>query len=212
MELMVVVIIVAVLSALAIPAMVQAVADRRAYNDAAWVMQLFRQARFRAIGRGTAVAVMLTSAPGTDRGTLQMYEAVTNDPGAAASASERYPLSSCINADWTAPPAVGNKLLVDGIDLNGAIDSQASYLVDIQSTIHAHYIDAAGTDTNAVVGIAWLCFTPTGRVYFSTGAANPNFNNGVTFVDLRVQINRPVGVKRFVLVSPTGLARLLSSP
>jgi type II secretory pathway pseudopilin PulG len=211
MEMMIVVIIVAILAALAIPSMVKARDDRRAYDDAASLMQLFRQARLRSVGRGAATAVQLTAASGSDRGTFLMYEAVTDNPVTTggtptASATEAYPYSSCVNANWSAAPSTGNRSLIEGLNFNGPRETD----IQLQSTITAHYIDSSGTDTVAAVSVVWLCFTPTGRVYISPGTASPTFSAGNTFVDLKVQVNRPVGIKRSVLVPPTGMARLLS--
>ena len=211
MELMIVVIIVAILAALAMPSMVKARDDRRAYDDAASLMQLFRQARLRAVGRGAATAVQLTAASGSDRGTFLLYEAVTDNPTTTggtptSSATEAYPYSSCVNANWASAPATGNRSLLDGLNFNGTRDNE----VQVQSTIIAHYIDSSGTNTTSTVSVAWLCFTPTGRVYISPATATPAFSAANTFVDLTVQVNRPVGIKRSVLVPPTGMARLLS--
>jgi type II secretory pathway pseudopilin PulG len=212
MELMVVVIIVAILAALAIPTMIKARDDRLAYNDAASVMQMFRQARLRAVGRGAAVAVQLTAAAGTDRGTFMMYEAVTDNPVTTggtpgATGSEAYPFSSCTNADWTGTLTTTSfRKTIEGLNLNGVREQD----IQLQSSITAHYIDSGGTDTTTTTSVAWLCFTPTGRVYVSVGAANPTFGGTTTFVDLVVQVARPVGIKRNVLVPPTGMARLYS--
>jgi type II secretory pathway pseudopilin PulG len=198
MELMVVVIIVAILAALAIPSMVKARDDRRAYDDAASVMQLFRQARMRSVGRGSAVAVEATSAVGTDRGTFLTFEAITTDP--PPSTRTEYPFSSCLNANWVGAPSAGKTILVDGVNLNGQRDTD----IAIQSTITVY------TTSSNAVSIAWICFTPTGRVYVDTGNVNPTFTGATPFVDMQIQVSRPTGINRFVLVPPTGMARLLS--
>src|SRR5580692_12345519 len=57
MELMVVVMIIGVLAALAIPSMSLASYERDTYNDAGAIMQLFREARTRAVGRGAATLI-----------------------------------------------------------------------------------------------------------------------------------------------------------
>src|SRR5262245_32335269 len=117
MELMVVVIIISILAVIAIPSMVKAQDDRRAYNGAASIMQLYRQARMRAVGRGCAVAIKGTTNGTGDRGTFLMYEAVASDP--PPSTQSNYPFSSCINANWAGAPVVGQTQLVDGVNLNG---------------------------------------------------------------------------------------------
>ena len=82
-ELMVVVFIVGLISALAIPTMALGRSDRHAYDDAGAITQLFRAARTRAIARGGAVLVSMSAGAG-DRGTFTMYEAVSANAGGAA--------------------------------------------------------------------------------------------------------------------------------
>ena len=64
-ELMVVVTIISVVCILAIPSMSHEGYERRAYTDAASVVEIVREARTRAIARGAAqLLVMTTPAPG----------------------------------------------------------------------------------------------------------------------------------------------------
>ena len=220
MELMVVVIVISILAALALPSMVKARDDRRVYDETASVARLLRSARLRAVGRGAAVAVsMTTSNSATNRGTFQVFEAVTVNPttnGSApvSSASNRTPLSSCVNADWTQAPGAGNKLLVETLDLNDDRDKT----VNLLSSITVRSIDSAGTQTNSSVTTAWLCFTPAGRPYVDTGNANPTFSGATILVDLNICVARGglcgssavLGIQRSVLVPPTGMARMYS--
>ena len=73
-ELMVVVIIISVLAAIAIPQITTRMRDRRTQAAAQEVSTIYRNARLRALGRGSAVLVRYTT---TDtRGTLEVREAV----------------------------------------------------------------------------------------------------------------------------------------
>lgn len=65
-ELMVVVLIIGIVAALAIPSMTIVGSDRHAYDDAGSIMMLFRSARTRAVGRGSAVLVSMTANGTTD--------------------------------------------------------------------------------------------------------------------------------------------------
>jgi type II secretory pathway pseudopilin PulG len=224
MELMVVVIIVAILAALAIPSVVKARDDRRAYNDAAALSLLLRSARLRAIGRGAAVAVHITANGATDRGTALVYEGVTDNPVATPStAAQQYPQSSCINTTWTAAASSGTAplaaYLVDGLNFNGTLESTINLLtvVDVRTS--------GGYTTNATN--YWICYTPTGNAYAAAGGGTgPAFSNANLFVDMDICVgrykagatpadctsaaNRPIGPWRHVLVPPTGVARMYS--
>lgn len=201
-ELMVVVFLVAILAAMAIPTMSTGRLDRYAYEDAGSITELFRSARARAMGRGTAVLVSMTTSA-ADRGTFQMWEAVRPNPGGAG--APRMPLSTCsIPTIW--PPAAGaTAVMIDGVNLNGTIEGQA----DIRASVN---------DSVAARTTAYLCFTPMGRAYYTT-ASPPSFvmssgdamAGGVFMDSLRIDITRAgSGITRRVLVPSTGLARMRS--
>ena len=218
MEMMVVVIIVSLLAALAIPSMLKARDDRHAYNNISSVAQMIRGARLRAIGRGGAVAVQMTANGTADRGHFNAFEAVTVNPMTDGStpvsgANDRTPWSSCLNPIWTAAPgAGGNALPIDSLDFSGGLDVD----LNIQTIVSTHIINRSGTDLGFTPQTAsWICFTPVGRTYAVNGAV-PAFDFGSTFLDLDVCLSRGgpcgggIGLQRHVLVSPTGMARLYS--
>jgi Tfp pilus assembly protein FimT len=225
MELMVVVIVVSILAALAIPSMIKAKDDRRAYDSAAQVQLLLRSARMRAISRGAAVAVHFTADGTTDRGRFMAYEAVTATPpmpltdgGSAAVSTQQYPFSSCTTTTWTNAPAGNANGAVtfasqpfDGLDLNG----------NLETTMNLQTVIAVGTATTQSKDF-WLCFTPIGRVYASNGPL-PDFSTGAPFISLDVCVGRypngavaadcngtTIGPMRHVLVPPSGMARMSS--
>ncbi len=207
MELMVVVIVVSLLAALAVPAMIRARDDRHTYDNAMHVAQLIRGARLRAIGRGTAVAVHLQANNAAERGKYLVYEAVTwNTQGAIGSPTEwRSPIASCLAPNWAAAPATGNALLLDGASFNGNLDAQ----IDFQSTMALNTTGAAAASTDL-----WLCFTPAGRA-FAVNGATPTFTAAGSFLDVTVCMRRGgcasgKGISRTLVVPPTGVARIVS--
>jgi prepilin-type N-terminal cleavage/methylation domain-containing protein len=194
-ELLVVVIIVGILAALAVPSMSLASFDRDTYNDAGAIMQLFRSARTRAIGRGSAVLVAIT-ADSTNRGRVKLYEATTLNPNGAAGAQS--PVSTCKYP--TAWP-VASLTPFDGIDLNGQLETLAG--------ISAQAFQYSPTATAFTEG--YVCYTPLGRSYFSLGAAPPVFTGLATLNPIEIQVTRSNGgTIRSVIVPANGMARLFS--
>lgn len=201
-ELMVVVVLVAILAAIAIPAMSGASNDRRAYDDAGYVMQLFRTARQRAIGRGAAVLVSVTADGTTDRGTFRMYEAVRPNPTGAGAA--RFPNGSCKSPTVWSPLDDTNTGIwfVDGVNLNSALDVNAG----IETHLYT-WSSAAATEATKI----YVCFTPSGRTY--AASTTPSFDAELPLrTPVEIHIGRSGGgVSRSVLVPPSGLARLHSN-
>jgi prepilin-type N-terminal cleavage/methylation domain-containing protein len=204
-ELLVVVIIIGVVAALAVPTMSLARFDRHAYDDAGAIMSLFRSARTRAIARGGAVLITITADGKTDRGTFRVYEAVSANPTTAGGATApRTPVSSCkAPTDWT---DTNNFVFVDSLNLNGTIETQA----DIQTVINTY----ATTTTAAATKVANVCWTPLGRSYLAIDkpAAKYMFDGQLpTTSPLELQVTRTGGgTVRSVLVPPNGMARLFS--
>jgi prepilin-type N-terminal cleavage/methylation domain-containing protein len=224
MELMIVVILVSILALIALPSLGEAKFDRHAYDDAGLVMQLFRVARTRAIGRGGAVLVRLHADVGNgDRGTYELWDAVraNADPttGTGVGGNNRTPVSSCKSpTQWTLDktnPATANAIFVDGVSLNGSIEG----LGNVESIV----VGASGAPTTQDV---YVCVTPLGRTYVAT--TTPNFDAspiavGVlqvyvyrsdaaasvdpTFPGLNIRHQGPV---RTVLVPSSGMPRVLS--
>ncbi len=216
MELLVVIVVIGVMAVLAIPAMSLARLDRRAYDDAGAVMQLLRSARTRAIARGGAVLVRMTSNGPTDRGTFYMFEAVTNN--AAGLGLARTPVASCKSpTDWSNPPLPGsqpnpNVLLVDGVTMNNRLEIEAD--IQTQISIYASPTDTAPTPVQSLN----VCWTPLGRSYVSA-IATPTVGmfdgQQPTLTPLQIDVTRATlaggaGTIRSVLVPPNGMARLFS--
>lgn len=223
-ELMVVVVIIGILAAMAIPTMLQSRLDRNAYDDAGAIMQLFRNARTRAVARGGAVLISMTSST-SDRGTFQTWEAVSANAGLNWAGQQAYetPVSTCKAPTVWIPLNNGSNpgvQQIDGVNLNGAIETDAN----VWSSLWSY---SGGTGTN--FGAAWMCFTPLGHVYFTTNVANPTFGTTNPFdgvlpmvgpLEFRVQrfpaggspFSGPAafGTTRSVLMPPSGMARIFS--
>jgi prepilin-type N-terminal cleavage/methylation domain-containing protein len=207
-ELLVVVIIVGLVAALAIPSMASARIDRNAYDDAGAIMQLFRSARTRSVSRGGAVLVSMTFNGPTDRGTFAVYDAVSPNAGGLGGLA-RTPVASCKSpAAWNPLTAANLQIaLVDGLNLNGTIEQT----YDIETELFV-YNATGGVQAN--VPSAYVCFTPLGRTYLSIGTLS--FDGAlpmVTPMELRVQRMQtgvPYGTIRSVLLPPNGVARVFS--
>jgi prepilin-type N-terminal cleavage/methylation domain-containing protein len=85
-ELMVVVVIIAILAAISVPSVVERLRERRAQEAAERVAILYRSARMRAMGRGSAVFVRYSD------GRFTVDEAVQTNPSAPGC---RLPSNSC---------------------------------------------------------------------------------------------------------------------
>lgn len=204
---MVVVIIIGIMAALAVPSMRLTTFDRHAYDDAGAIMQLFRSARTRAIARGGAELITMTSDTTADRGTFQMWEAVTaNAPVAGLTkGNNATPVSSCKSpTNWSSLVSTNTSVLfIDGVNLNGAPEADA----DIETTLN-FYGPTATTSPKA----AYVCYTPLGHLFVNTAAVFdtllPNLNPFEVVVQ-RLGVGGSA-TKRSVLVPPNGMARVFS--
>jgi len=225
-ELMVVIVIVGILAAMAIPTMLQGRLDRNAYDDAGAIMQLFRNARTRAVGRGGAVLISMSSSA-TDRGTFTSYEAVSANAtlNAAGLQANQTPIGTCKAPTVWIPLSATNLNVqqIDGVNLNGAIEVDANVWASIWT-----YSGTTGTQVTGSPGAA-ICFTPLGHVYFTTSATSPLYGSTNPFdgvlpmvgpIELRVQrfpsgatpfgSTAAFGTTRSVLMPPSGMARIFS--
>lgn len=211
---MVVVLIIGILAALALPNMSVAKDDRAVYNDAGSIMQLFREARTRAVARGAAEMISMTANGAGDRGTFDLWEAVGPNPQAGGVA--RLPLPTCTAPTIWTPLTAGNLGIVqiDGVHLNtGATTVEAN--ADIEASL-GYYNDPTSTQSQGF-NVGYICYTPLGRAYMSLGGGSQPVFDGVlpsvAVVSIDVTRNvgsKPVGTIRSVLLPPNGMARLFS--
>jgi type II secretion system protein H len=212
-ELLVVIVIIGVIAALAVPSMRLGTYDRHAYQDAGAIMQLFREARLRAVARGGATLVYATTGS-SDRGTFSLYEA--DAQSAAATAIFQTPVPSCKTPTvWStaagANGAYNNTVLIDGVNLNGNAENEAQ----IAATLN---VFGNGSATATGVTQLAMCFTPLGRSYSVSSAPAAGMFDGQppNLSVVQVQVTRGAGtslsgaVMRNVLVTPNGMPRMFS--
>lgn len=184
LELLVVVIMIGVLVVLAVPSFGRMMRDRRTNQAAHEVAMLFRQARARAMGRGTAVLVRF----GATAGAVEVREAQNVDAGNCLS----LPATSCLTTDWTA-----------GSPQNRVVGSFDPTNNALYSNVELHFLQPDASEST----VADVCFTPLGRPYRRL-AANSAF---APMTDVPYIEARPIdgiGLTRRVLVLPTGSSRL----
>jgi prepilin-type N-terminal cleavage/methylation domain-containing protein len=198
-ELMVVVALVGITAALAVPSYAELFLDRRVQDDAAQVSALLREARARAMARGSAVLVAFTGG-GSAGGTFATYESVTSMPG-VVSAANRVPLGTCRSPSRWLPLAAANT----NIWVLGTTAFTGSR--DVNAGLRTVYRTQAGTDLTSV----FLCFTSTGRVFQST-TANFDAAMPLTTNDQFVLSRTSVSLARRVLVNSAGTFRVRSTP
>jgi hypothetical protein len=170
-------------------------------------MQLFREARTRSIARGGAVLVTISANGATDRGTFQLWEAVTTNAGPTPGNLNRTPVASCKTpTSWANLIATNTSvLLVDGVNLNSTIETDA----DIETAAYWYSDPTNATATAFTSG--YVCYTPLGRSYVVIGG-QPVFDGLLPAVSpLEFRVTRAGGGNtRSVLVPPNGLARVFS--
>lgn len=213
-ELLVVIMIIGLLAALAMPTMSTARYDRATYNDAGAIMQLFREARTRAVARGAAEMIAMSSNGTSDRGTFQLWESVGINP--QGNGTGRLPVPFCTMPTSWVPLNNGNigVVLVDGVNLNtgtATLEAQA----DIETAMSWYQSSSNAAQTSFQAG--YVCYTPLGRSYLSIGgAAQPIFDGvlpttGVVQIDVARRASGAVaGNTRSILLPPNGMARLFS--
>jgi prepilin-type N-terminal cleavage/methylation domain-containing protein len=218
-ELMVVVILVSILAVMATPAMLEAKRGRRAYEDAATIMMLFKNARSRAIGDQAAVMITLTFDSGsTNLGVFREFESTFGastfgsvSGGQATMAACTQPSSWDTSATGQANTSAPHPVLIEGYNMQEPLDQDA----------HVHLFVTQGTAAVANSGPFAFCFTPSGRMYTSnagTAATNPVFTEA-TMQPTVFTVKRDNGVStttykgptRNVLVMPSGATRLYST-
>lgn len=179
-ELMVVVVIIGLLAAIAMPQIASRMRERRTNQAAQQIALLYRNARLRAMGRGFAVLVNYNSTSG-----FRVLE--TLPAGGLMNCAPMLP-PSCTNTNWAVPtqtrvvetfnPGVYTGVLV-------GVTSQPS--------------GAAASNLD-------LCFTPRGRAFSRTLAAD-ELAPMTGLIDIQVGQAVPM-LQRHVNVLPNGMARV----
>jgi Tfp pilus assembly protein FimT len=198
---MVVVVIIAVLSAIAVPGFAKRLRGRHLLQVAGRMADVYRGARTRALGRGAAVFVNLNLATG-DFQALEGVEGTNTATGFGTTKAicANLPTRGCLTNDWTnvsAGAVIGTARVVDSIP---------------SASITAKVTLPSGTvQTSGVVGV---CFSAGGRAYIttSTGPKTPDVwqaLNGAAVIDVTSTDPNNLTVRDYqVIVMPNGTTRL----
>lgn len=233
LELMTVIIIIGIFAVIAMPTMIEGRREQRAYDDAAQILELIRNGRARAIGRGTATLVTLDTSNGS-RGVFRLSEGTANSPEIPG--TMKAPRPSCFSTDpssWVLnAPSNGTvnwslpNQFIDGFDLNSGADTELD--ANIWSRITTYGLAIPGGGGPPCTGTCNpdrvdICFTAAGRPFISVDVDPPVFNPSSPFVGLievdvarlmqgqsQVTKNNAKGVVRQVFFPPSGIARLTS--
>ena len=182
-ELMVVILIITVFAAVAVPTAVLQLRERRLQEAARQVALLFRQARLHAVGRGTATLIRVTD------DTVSVFEA---REGPAASCPDM-PVPDCRGTPWA-----------NGLTQRRQIAGFQPAAAGELSTLELEVADSTG----AAVSALEICFSPNGR-----GFVREAIDDSVAFAPLTetylATLTRPgTSRPRRVALLPNGTARL----
>lgn len=184
---------------MALPALRKGLRDRRTRLAAEDVARIYRDARMRAMGRGSAVMVRYNAASRT----FTVREAVAGRLPSAPVACARLPATSCELADFTQNENT----------LRGSQAVETKVLDEVLETTGLKVILELPTSGTTAIDEFSVCFTPLGRT-FASAVWPPNFSNVMSLVPIfRVYRTEPgqtarVGLERRIILLPNGQARL----
>jgi len=187
-ELLTVVALIGILAAAAAPSMVTYLRDRRVQDAARNVADLYRTARSRAMGRGSAMMVRWNGTAGlptaTNPGHFGLYEGIV---GPTSPMHQFMPATSCNSFN-----VANTQRFVKGFDERRArYEPATAQMYSVGATTQA-YLE--------------ICFTPRGRTFFRL-AAGGNWLP-LTFVPRVEMENGFDSMSRFIVISPNGTTRV----
>lgn len=186
LELITVVTIIGIFAALAIPTAVVQLRDRRVQEAARRIGIAYREARLRALGRGSAVLVRFNA------GLMTVHEARVGAAVGGDATCADLPVSSCLNTNWNSVTA---QRVVDGYQ-----PPSIGELSDLTLAVS----DSLG----AAVPNLDICFTPMGRGFARRDNNGPFGSLSDAFV---ATVSRPgLTRSRQVVLIPNGTARLFT--
>lgn len=184
-ELMVVVVIIGLLAAIAVPQIASRMRERRTNQAAQQIALLYRTARLRAMGRGFAVLVNYNAASGAFR-VLETLPA-----GGLTDCTPRLP-PSCLNTNWALPTATRE---VEHFNPSQSSGNSAGILVSVTA-------QPSGTAASNLD----VCFTPRGRTFSRLVTANV-LQPMTGVIEIVVGRAAPM-LQRRVNLLPNGMARV----
>lgn len=187
-ELMIVVVLITLLAAIAVPSIGKQMSMYAAKQDAEQVAALYRGARLHAMGRGSAVSVQYNN------GIFTVREAIRGN-AATLQQCDTLPVSSCtLNPlQWTNPTLFSVLNTVD-------------YSTATNLTVGARTRNAGGAELTP--GTLNICFTPLGAAYADSTGQLTRLTGSARF-DLQ-QAGAPLD--HSVVISPLGATRVVVMP
>jgi type II secretion system protein H len=195
-EVMATVVIISIFATIALPTLSRGIKDRRTRHMAEEIARVFRDARLRAVGRGSAVLVHYDSASST----FEIREAVNVPQGCSA-----LPSTSCTLTDW-APNSTAT------------LRSQSLEILRYENLPPSTGLHVEATLPSSAVTLTTfsVCFTPLGRSFVDTSSWPATFTTtGIMTYAPRFRVYRTdvggsarVGLERNVILLPSGQSRL----
>lgn len=162
------------LAAMALPLMSIRSRDRRAQQFAQQIALFYREARTRAMGRGTAHLVRFSTST-NPQGRLEMYEAVQTVGSNNAGSCANLPyigVNSCASVAW----------------VTGAQSRQVDVLVEPFSGANAEVFSTFEFNGGVQADVD-VCFSPGGRSYIRPAVNGPfSIFNGVQMLKVRRKV------------------------
>jgi type II secretion system protein H len=187
-EMMVVVVIIGLFAALAAPSVMQLVRDQRTRRESFSIMDLFREARARSLGRGSAIDVTWSVTSGQSDFVVR-----------EATGTNGIPYPSC--QTFAAATPVTYMHTRPGWAVEGPVLTVTSSIWDA----------ATANPGAAVAGGSYIetCFAPSGRVYYRTLAAS-GFTLLTGRIEYAIQRNDPgyPGLTRTVQVNADATTKM----
>lgn len=190
-ELMVVVVIITLMAAIALPGISRRLENYRAKATAEEIAAIYRGARLRAMGRGAAILVRY------DTGAFEVREAVQGVDNPDCSA---IPVSSCLAINSTNSPWANNDRS-RRISLKSLSTDEYSFALLFRSPASP---STEVTDRTALD----VCYTPLGKPYADMTTAG-TLDIMTTAPRLDVSRVDAVGLARSVLINTLGPARVV---
>jgi len=191
-ELLTVVAIIGILAAAASPSFVRLMRDRRVSDAAQQMADMYRGARARAMGRGSAIVVRWNAAASmptqaNPAGHLTMREAVLGSGVGAL-----LPSTSCAATSWLDTSATSRYVM--------AFDERRKRFEPSAAVFQ--------TAQGGTLPYVEICYTPRGRTFIRYTAAG-NFLPLASVPRIQVA-NTTTALRRYIILPPNGVARLVT--
>jgi prepilin-type N-terminal cleavage/methylation domain-containing protein len=191
LELVVVVVIIGLLAAIAIPSVTKQLRDRRSSQAAQTIANLYRGARMRAMGRGSSVLVRFQKASSNSPGAFEVWEGIQGAGGAC----EPVPRRGC----QAFPPPGGDP------------PSTQQLITEFNPGIKSQYegLDIAMQPVTSGQALTFLdvCFSPMGAT-FSRSLSSATVLNRMTGINVAEVTRTGTLGRRDILILPNGAARV----